>query len=226
MIKINLVREGKAVRGGSGVAAAAPTVGGGAGTSLNNVLVIGLALVGLLAAAGYWFLKYSEKKSKQEQVASQRLVAQSLESIIAEVESYQRRKDALENRIKTINDLKQRQKGPVRLLDRISQDLPDLVWLDKLELSGALITVDGRGLNPNAIANFVENVKADPLFDEPEVQAINQQPGVGPNAQNVYNFQMSFAFTYTPPAAGTPAQTTTAGTPGGAPGAAGAAPGS
>lgn len=225
MIKINLVREGKAVRGGTGVAAAAPTVGSGAGTSLNNVLVIGMALVGLLIAAGYWFLKYSEKKSKQKQVESQRLVAQSLESIIAEVESYQRRKDALENRIKTINDLKQRQKGPVRLLDRISQDLPDLVWLDKMTLAGTLITVDGRGLNPNAIANFVENIKADPLFDEPEVQAINQQPGQGPNAQNVYNFQMSFAFTYLPPAAETPSQTSTAGTPGGTP-RAGTAPGS
>jgi len=222
VIKINLVREGKAVRGGgSGVSAAAPTVGGGAGTSLNNVLVVGLALVGLLIAAGYWFLKYSAKNSKEDQVASQRIEAQKLESIIAEVESYQRRKDALENRIKTINDLKQKQKGPVRLLDRISQDLPDLVWLDRMTLAGAQISVEGRGLNPNAIANFVENIKADPLFDEPEVQAINQQPGSGPNAQNVYNFQMSFAFTYTPPVAGTPGQTTTAGTPGGA-----AAPGS
>ena len=60
------------------------------------------------------------------------------EAIIAEVEAFQRRKDSLQSRIDLINQLKQNQKGPVRIMDRISQDLPDLVWLDKMTVAAGL----------------------------------------------------------------------------------------
>jgi Tfp pilus assembly protein PilN len=103
-------------------------------------------------------------------------------------------------------------------MDRISQDLPDLVWVDRMTLAGTQIAIEGRGLNPNAVATFVENIKADPMFDEPEVSQITQEIV----AQNriVYRYQMSFNFTYTPPgstpAAGAPGAP--AATPGAAPG--------
>jgi Tfp pilus assembly protein PilN len=79
-------------------------------------------------------------------------------------------------------------------MDRLSQDLPDLVWLDKLNMSGGLISVSGRGLNPNAIANFVENVKNDPLFEEPDLSSMAQVSVV----PLVYNFDMTFHFSYAP----------------------------
>jgi Tfp pilus assembly protein PilN len=95
--------------------------------------------------------------------------------------------------------LKQNQKGPVRIMDRISQDLPDLVWLDRMTLDGTHITLDGRALNPNAFANYVEAIKADPMFDEPEVNGVTEQAG-GQGGPSVYTWGMSFNFK-TPPAA-------------------------
>jgi hypothetical protein len=97
-------------------------------------------------------------------------------------------------------------------MDRISQDLPDLVWLDKMVMSGGQIALTGRGLNPNAIANFVDNIKNDPLFEEPDVSAVNQIGGVPP----VYGFDMTFHFSYVPKGetTGTAGTTTTSGTTG------------
>ncbi|MGZ7078563.1 MAG: PilN domain-containing protein [Thermoanaerobaculia bacterium] len=210
MIKINLVREGRAVRGAGPAPAAAQSVSvpGGGTTNINNLLVIGLLVVGALVAAGYWFIKQRTLSDKQETVRVRTAEAAKLESVIREVEAYQRQKDSLQKRIDLINQLKQNQKGPVRIMDRISQDLPDLVWLDRMNVNNGQITLNGRGLNPNAIANFVENIKNDPFFEEPQVGSVTQASVV----PLVYAFDMDFSFTYQAKTPGAAPGTTTGAT--------------
>jgi Tfp pilus assembly protein PilN len=179
----------------------------------------GLVIVGLLVAAGYWFVEKRKLADRQETVRVRTAEAAKLESVIKEVEAYQKQKDSLQKRIDLINQLKQNQKGPVRIMDRISQDLPDLVWLDRMSVAGGKITINGRGLNPNAIANFVENVKNDAYFEEPQVGSVSQA-SVTPL---VYSFDMDFPFSYQPKTPGAPgaAGTTTGPATGTAPPAAG-----
>ena len=204
MIKINLVREGRAVRGtgaAPGVSAAAAAAAGP--SNLNSVLIVG----------GGWLLW--EKRilgEKQETVAVKTTEAQRLEAIIKEVEDYQKRKDNLQKRIDLINQLKQSQKGPVRIMDQISKDLPDLVWLDRLTISGGVISIEGRGLNPNAIANFVENIKGDPFFEEPDLSSVTGQ--AASSTTPVFSFSMNFKFSYAPKGEAGAAGTTTTGTTG------------
>ena len=213
MIKINLVREGRAVRGAGAAPGAGAAAAAAAGPSnLNNNLIIGFAVLGLVLGGGWWLWEKRVLSERKDTVAAKTTEAQRLEAIIKEVEGYQRQKDSLQRRIDLINQLKQNQKGPVKIMDRLSQDLPDLVWLDKLVMSGGLITINGRGLNPNAIANFVENVKNDPLFEEPDLSSMNQV-SVTPL---VYSFNMTFHFSYAPKGeAGAAGAATGTGTAGG-----------
>jgi Tfp pilus assembly protein PilN len=208
-----LVREGRAVRGAGaapGMVAAAQVAAGGE-TNFNNLLIIGGLVLGVLIAGGWWITEKHKLSERKDLVATKQVEAQRLEAIIKEVEEYQRRKDSLQRRIDLINQLKQNQKGPVKIMDRISQDLPDLVWLDKMSMSGGAITLNGRGLNPNAIANFVENIKNDPLFEEPDLSNLSQTSVV----PLVYSFDMNFRFTYAPKTeAGAAGATSTTGTSG------------
>ena len=209
MIKINLVREGRTVRGAGAAPSGGPAVAAG-GSNLNNIVVVAAVLLGALIAGGWWFLKNSTLKEKQETVANKQSEADRLQAIIKQVDDYTKRKESLQKRIDLINQLKQNQKGPVKIMDRISQDLPDLVWLDRMTMSGGLVTIGGRGLNPNAIANFVDNVKNDPLFEEPELSSVTQVSAA------VYGFDMTFHFTYAPKGetTGTAGATSTSGTTG------------
>lgn len=174
--------------------------------NINNVLIIACLVVGVLAALAYWYINKRELAQQEELAAQRTAEAQKLESIIKEVDDYQKRKDSLQQRIDLINQLKQNQKGPVRIMDQISRDLPDLVWLDSLDITAGRVTLAGRGLNPNAIALFIENVKNDPYFEEPTVGALTQVSQTPP----VYSFDMNFAFTYT--AKGAPADPATTST--------------
>ena len=214
MIKINLAREGRAVRGTGAVPgmAAVAAVGAAAPSNINNMLVVGGLIAGAVVGGGWWLVERNKLSDRKDQVATKTAEAQRLEAIIKEVEGYQRQKESLQRRIDLINQLKQNQKGPVKIMDRVSQDLPDLVWLDKLVESGGLITINGRGLNPNAIANFVENIKNDPLFEEPDLSSMNQV-SVSPL---VYSFNMTFHFSYAPKGeAGAAGSATGTGTAGG-----------
>src|SRR5262249_29674729 len=185
---------------------------GGAPGNLNNVLIVGGLILGILVGGGWWLLEKRKLADRQETVAVKQTEAQRLEAIIKEVEEYQKRKDSLQKRIDLINNLKQSQKGPVRIMDQISKDLPDLVWLDHLGMSGGVISIDGRGLNPNAIANFVENIKGDPFFEEPDLTSVT---GVAVSAGTpVYSFNMSFKFTYAPKGEAAAGAATTTGTTG------------
>lgn len=192
MIKINLVREGRAVRG-AGAATGMPASAAGP-ANLNNIMIVAGLILGAVVAAGWWFVQNRTLGERKESVAQKTAEAQRLEKIIKQVEVYQKQKDSLQKRIDVINQLKQNQKGPVRLMDRVSQDLSDLVWLDKMTVGGGLVTVDGRGLNPNAIANFVENVKNDPMFEEPDLGNVTQISA----APLVYGYTMNFHFSYAP----------------------------
>ena len=100
MIKINLVREGRAVRGaGAAPAAVASVIPGGAGPNFNNILLLGLVGLAILLSAAYWFINKRTLSNRQEMVTVRKAEAQKLEAIIAEVEAFQRRKDSLQNRI-------------------------------------------------------------------------------------------------------------------------------
>jgi type IV pilus assembly protein PilN len=178
------------------------------GGQINNIIIVGcLVLAGLLALV-YWYWNKRELAAREAVVAERTITAQKLEGIIKEVDQYQRRKDNLQQRIDLINQLKQNQKTPVRIMDQISRDLPDLVWLDNMDINAGRVTLAGRGLNPNAIALFIENVKNDPYFEEPQVGAVTQVS----TTPLVYGFDMNFAFSYAPknavPAAGGTGTTT------------------
>jgi hypothetical protein len=75
----------------------------------------------------------------------------------------------------------------VVLLDGISKSLPELLWLDRLNVSRDQITIEGRAYNTNtnAIANFIENLDKLPDFAEPKLRSATQEP------DETYKFTLS-----------------------------------
>src|SRR5205085_12469771 len=97
--------------------------GGGAPGNLNNVFAIGLSILGLVLAAGYWFYTNRQVADAEERKTTRQAVAQKCEKVIIDLEDFQRQKDNLQYRIDLLNQLQQNQKSQVRVMYQISRDL-------------------------------------------------------------------------------------------------------
>ena len=184
MIKINLLSEGR-------TAARAPQAAVTTG-KVNNLVFVGCIALAVLYFLGMWWHVASVKRDWDEKNRRAQAEVDRLKSIIDEVNGYEKKKANLEAKINLINDLKRNQHGPVRLMDEVSKALPDLVWLTNMNLIGRNIDIHGKAMTPNAVANFIENLKKSPYFAEPRFQSLNREGAI-------YNFGLAVTFTYVAP---------------------------
>lgn len=206
MIRINLLTEARAAAAKK-KGPALPT-----GAKLNNLILLGGILLGILYVATMGLVLTSKRRRLDEEIGKAREEVARLKSIIDEVKSYEDKKKSLEEKIALINNLKTNQRGPVRLMDEVSKALPDLVWLTELQVSGNLMTLKGRTLSPNAVATYLENLKKSPFFAEPVFKNLGREAG----PQGIYNWEMTVIFTNgRPPAEAGAAAGTTAPKPAG-----------
>jgi Tfp pilus assembly protein PilN len=190
MIKINLLAEGKrptAVRKSKSAELLK-------GQDIGQWLLAAGLVAGVLVAAFFWWQVKEEKAAQDEEISAAKAEVAALASVIKEVENYKAKKTALETKIGLINDLKQNQRGPVRVMDYISKALPELLWLDRMTMDNASITIEGRAFNTNAVANFIENLDKVPEFEEPTLKDTTEQAG------GVYKFSIEFKYSFVPPA--------------------------
>lgn len=182
MIKINLLSEGRTA------AARAPQAALATG-KINNVVFLACIGIAVLYFLGTWWHLASVRSDWDDKNRKAQAEVDRLKSIIDEVNGYEKKKASLEAKINLINDLKRNQHGPVRLMDEVSKALPDLVWLNEMNLTGSTIGIRGHAMTPNAVANFIENLKKSPYFAEPRFDSMNQEGAI-------YNFGLSVTFTY------------------------------
>jgi type IV pilus assembly protein PilN len=186
MIRINLLSEARPQRKKKGVSAL------GAGGRLNTLLLggaIGLAI--LVGVIHYWVLR-SQIKAQEEKIRIAQVEVTRLESVLKEVKDYEAKKARVQRKVDLINQLKQNQRGPVRLMDEVSRALPDLVWIERMEYHGNAIQLDGKAFNPPAVANFIANLKLVPSFQEPKLSDLSACSGTA--GAQLYCYRMSFTF--------------------------------
>jgi type IV pilus assembly protein PilN len=182
MIKINLLSEAKA---GPQKKAAPSALASG---QIKNVVFYFCLALGVAGCAGFYLYYHHKRSALDVQIKHQQAEVDRLKSIIDEVDAYEKKKTNLEAKINLIKDLKQNQKGPVRIMDEVSRALPDLVWLTEMSVAGNAIAIKGKSMTPNAVANFIENLKRSTYFAEPVFEGMSQET-------SIYSFSFTVNFT-------------------------------
>jgi Tfp pilus assembly protein PilN len=186
MIRINLLAEGRrpAVARRPKAVAAAEQLG-----QWLLLATIGLAVIVILA---WGFLLRRDIAQKDQEIAVAQREVEELAPIIREVEEYKAKKSELERKIRVISDLKANQSGPVQIMDYVSRALPELLWLDRMEVNAGTMTLTGRAFNTNAVANLIDNLDKVPEFQEPILRDTTQQG-------RVYSYVITLGYSFTSP---------------------------
>ena len=189
MIRINLLNEGRKPVVAKKARMPGLDLGG---FDLTSTLLMALALVGLLVGLGHNLLLGRKEEALKVEVAEAQAEVDRLAPIIKEVEDFKAKKAELQVKVDVISNLKENQRGPVEIMDKISRALPELLWLNKMQVIANDVSIEGQAFNTNAVANFIENLDKVPEFQEPVLQDTAQQ-------DQVYNFKVTFGFSHTPP---------------------------
>ena len=76
----------------------------------------------------------------------------------------------LEDKIDVIRGLDRARSGPVRIMDELSRNTPERLWLTSLSTEGTQITVEGDSLDTSVVADFLRSLNASPFFTEVDLE--------------------------------------------------------
>jgi type IV pilus assembly protein PilN len=189
VIKINLLEETrqqvKSKGGGGG--------GGGPKFAVAGNFGVILLLSGMGAAVAgvflWWFAVTSTLKKLEQDIQVAEAEKARLEYVIKRNEELQRKKEDLNRKIGIIADLKRKQALPVQLLDLVSRNLADFVWLEELTYTGELVTIRGKSLTPIALANFLRSLEDSDFFADVSLQRQTNEASTG---QTAFEVNMTF----------------------------------
>ncbi len=187
MIKINLISEAP-----TAAVAKKKRPEFSLGAKQGDIILITVLAISVAVCGTWWFILKSKRAELKETVRQKTVERDELQPYIDKVEELEAKRALLKRKVDVINDLKNKQRGPVRIMDEVSRALPDLVWLTKLELSGNNIKLTGEAMDENAVANYYSNLDSSPFFEEPEVNNLSRRT-------DDFSFTLSAVFTYEPP---------------------------
>ena len=159
MIKINLLQEAKTQR----KASFRPNIQG-VGDTFHNLIMVGVVVLSLLFISYRWVTLSRERQSLRKRIQTAELEKKRLEAIIKKANYFKSQKELLNRKISLITELKKNQNGPVHLLDQVSVNLPEFLWLESLVESNGSVFVRGKATTYNAVSNLYNNLTDSDYF--------------------------------------------------------------
>jgi type IV pilus assembly protein PilN len=146
------------------------------GISANKLHIIGLALVA--ASVGVAAYRHLDLQSQQTyadlQLEQARAEEKRLKAVTEELARFEAQTVLLQQRVALIEQLRKGQRSPVTLLDQVSRQLPDRVWLTQLAQAGADVTLEGRTMTLTALSDLIGNLENSGSFARP-VEIVNTE---------------------------------------------------
>jgi type IV pilus assembly protein PilN len=167
MIRINLLGQTrpKASRRPVDTGAALPLVFIGAGVLLGGLF--------LFYFYHSWQTQLNDENKRIQQLQAQKT---ELEQIKLQVESFDKQKQVLQQRVGTIEQLQRDRTGGQELLDQVANTVSraENLWLISMSKKGTALQMDGAAASLNSVANFITALKRSGYFQKVEIKDSKQ----------------------------------------------------
>ena len=143
----------------------------------NQVTMYFVAIVAVLALMG--FLYWTNQTSYQDRVSLKEeldVKKKDLEEKVKKVTELTQKQELLQRKIDIIAEREAKRAGPLQLLVEISRNTPDKsAWLESLAQAQSTVTLGGLALNLETVANYTESLKEREFFSEAKMGNVNDE---------------------------------------------------
>ncbi len=158
MIKINLLPPEEKVK--RGIKITLPPIGI---YEIAGTLILIFSLFWSFTSCGTSRVKINSLKAKIKRDSTELVSLREVQKKVKELEN--KIKD-FENKVNIAKKLLSSINTEVLILDEFSRALADYVWIKSFVHSGNMIKIEGGAFSNLFIADFIQNIKASPLFGE------------------------------------------------------------
>lgn len=189
MIRVNLLSPEKKATPGGGSApetSAFPEETKAGKLNIPAAVATGLVTVGIIG-----FLYITQAKTLEEKtnllndLNAKKTTLKNVENTLKELETV---KNDLVRKVSLISALRSQQQNTVKMMDAVSNALPEWVWLTSLSFSSNRLSLAGKAINNNLIADFINNLKASNNFGDIQFQGSTKQ---SQNGEDIFNFTLN-----------------------------------
>jgi type IV pilus assembly protein PilN len=178
---------------------------------LEATLQVVFLLLALFFSLGLLYIHYLQMDKEDKQVLAhiqkQRGELARLEQLKQQVDSYEKQRAVLQQKISVIEELQRNRTGGQQLLDAIANTVgrTDTVWLNSVDRKGDALSISGSAGSIDAVANYITQLKRSGYFQQVEIKESHQD--TANRAVQIFLFSLTAQFA--PPSV-TGASTTTA----------------
>jgi type IV pilus assembly protein PilN len=135
-------------------------------------LILFLLVVGLFS---YYFTQERTLKRERNLLDAAIEEKNSLQDVAALLIQVEAQRDTLEKKINLINSLKAQQPIAVEVMDELSLNIPDWVWLVDASYDRQNVRIQGKALSNTLIADYIYNLENSPVFTTVNLISSTQQ---------------------------------------------------
>ena len=161
MIKINLLTERKPTR-----ARATSSLKLEGARSGGGILLGGIFMIGVVIAGGWWWMVARETADWEQKLSEADTELARLAPAIEKSNEFEAQKKLLSRKIALITDLKARQEVPMHIMDQLSRNLPEFLWMESMTANNNKIVIGGKATTYNAVSNFYGNLNESGHFTD------------------------------------------------------------
>ncbi|MGA1874003.1 MAG: PilN domain-containing protein [bacterium] len=160
--------------------------------------MVGIIFIILLFGAGIFASGRCKSRvsNLQRQLTEIKKQIDSSKVTISEIDKLKKDKKDLEQKLGLIADMKAKQKGPITILQGISQSIPEKVWLTSLISRSNQITMEGMSLTATSIAQFMKNLESIAMLSQIELDRVSQAAS---DKQKIKQFKITCHLTQSVP---------------------------
>jgi len=160
-------------------------------TPFLNILIPGSIITGITILLLIIFTFHLNSKistlENEKTIKEKRL--NELKETLKEVENYERDNKAYREKSRIIELLQKNQSVPLRLLDEVSERLPEGVWLTALVDKKGVVSIEGYAFTNSDLVGYVQNLKNSKYLTD--VALLESRQTTYEDVQ-VYKFKLTF----------------------------------
>lgn len=163
-------------------------------TSIYQLVAMSGGIIFTLLVALIVHFAFANKIAEQEKkIADSDMEIKRLEKIIGEVKELDEQKSRLLNQLAVIDKLEKGKRGPVRVLDQLSNEIPKRVWISSFREASGALTLTGAAMDNAEISEFVRVLQKSSYFSDVLLK-FSQSAEV--SGQTVFTFEVTAKVNY------------------------------